>query len=289
MAVRRDGYRLAMLSDAETPEPRRVFASLDAFVSEYLTRVFQIDPSRNVHAWCPDWWRHPEAVVRLSAMWEAFEYARGRDSSSGVSQWHLDSAPLHLSALRDPKRGPFSRCSPVDGHVDAVVPMKAAAAPGGFWTGIPAFSVYTDTPDSDPDADPDSDDYLPLAYESLEEFVVLYVAAVFQTDPESDVHAWCPYWWKHAEAVTRLAAMWHAYERYHHRPAEMSTWLLRYADPALDLVRDPVHGPFAGCAAAGRHVRALIDMPVIPLPPGVRTDTHGGPLFAPPAPGDDAL
>lgn len=59
------------------PPSAKPSASLDVFVSQHVAEVFLIDPSRDVHAWCPDWWRHAQAIVRLRALWHSYEHARG--------------------------------------------------------------------------------------------------------------------------------------------------------------------------------------------------------------------
>ncbi|MET9215810.1 MULTISPECIES: DUF4913 domain-containing protein [unclassified Nocardia] len=85
------------------------------FVNDYLSRVYSrqvTDISDTV--WCTEWWRHPEAAVRLHALWQAWEHFR-LEGGPGISVWFLDHADPHMAKLFDP-RGPFKYCSVRNGH-----------------------------------------------------------------------------------------------------------------------------------------------------------------------------
>ena len=56
--------------------------------------------------WAGRWWQHDEAVVRLEALWRAWEHLR-QDPATGISVWFRDHADHHMSYLMDPD-GPFS-------------------------------------------------------------------------------------------------------------------------------------------------------------------------------------
>lgn len=254
------------------PASAQVFTSLEEFVSDYIAVIFPIDPSRDVHAWCPDWWRHPEAVVRLSAMWEAFESRSADDPATGLERWYRD-ADLHLHELRHPVSGPFARCSPTDGHTAAAPALPTRPAPSGVLR-RPEFCVNADGTDDTPDGHR-------LVFESLEEFVVLYIAAVFPSGPDDLRQAWCPEWWRHGQAVARFATLWRSYE-YHHAFGLISDWLLNSADPQMSSLRAPISGPFSRCSATLGHDEAHIPMPVNPPPTGFTYDERGTPLLMPP-------
>ncbi|WP_436771935.1 DUF4913 domain-containing protein [Yinghuangia sp. YIM S09857] len=251
-------------SDAE-----RVFPSLEAFVS-YVAEMFPIDLSRSVHAWCPDWWRHPEAVVRLSAMWNAFEQRSTEDPATGLERWYRE-ADLHLAELRHPVSGTFSRCSPTHGHTDAMAALPTAPAPPAVLRGQP-FSLH---------ADDEAPEGPSLVFESLEEFVVLYIAGVFQSAPDDTESAWCPEWWRHGQAIARLTTLWRAYEA-HHAEGSISDWLLYRADPQLRKLRAPDTGPFSRCSASLGHDDSLVAMPLNPPPVGFTCDERGTPMLIPP-------
>ncbi|WP_331766012.1 DUF4913 domain-containing protein [Embleya sp. NBC_00896] len=268
-------YASGSVSNHHVFPPARVFPSLEAFVSGYIAPIFPIDPSRDVHAWCPDWWRHPEAVVRLSAMWEAFEASGTEDPWAGLERWYRD-ADLHLAELRDPVSGTFSRCSPTHGHTEATAAMPTRPAPPELLR-LPAFCVNADATDADV-----VPDVRRLVFESTEEFVVLYIASVFQSAPDDAERAWCPEWWRHAQALSRFTALWRSYEA-HHADGSISDWLLYCADPHLRSLRAPDSGPFSRCSATLGHDGTLIEMPVNPPPPGFTCDERGTLMLIPPS------
>lgn len=83
-------------------------------------------------AWCPEWWRHPEAVVRLSALWRGFEQRRLEPGDS-MSAWLRDHLDHHLRILTDPT-GPLKGCSDDRGHgsVTALKAWRLAEPPTGL-------------------------------------------------------------------------------------------------------------------------------------------------------------
>jgi len=42
--------------------------------------------------WCPQWWRHPQAVSRLEALWRVWEVCRQLDGEVPARWWwqHFD-------------------------------------------------------------------------------------------------------------------------------------------------------------------------------------------------------
>jgi len=81
-----------------------------------------------------------------------------------------------------------------------------------------------------------------------------------------DVHraglAWCPQWWAHTEVISRLEALWRAWEHHRLDPAlGMGIWWKDYADPTMAALLNP-GGPFTACRANRHHDRD----PLPPLP-----------------------
>lgn len=66
--------------------------------------------------WCPEWWRHPEAVDRLSALWTAWE-ACHKEGGTGPATWWVNFADPIMRVLLDADGGPFSDCVSPDGHL----------------------------------------------------------------------------------------------------------------------------------------------------------------------------
>lgn len=113
--------------------PELHFATLPAFVvhlaSWYRREVFDSFEL----AWCPEWWRHPEAVVRLDAVWRAFESLR-TDPATGISVWLRDHVDVHLPQLMNPK-GPFRGCTAKDGHSRwPLAALPTVDPPAEWWT-----------------------------------------------------------------------------------------------------------------------------------------------------------
>ncbi|MFF3571003.1 DUF4913 domain-containing protein [Nocardia jiangxiensis] len=54
-----------------------VYGNVGEFVENYLSFVYARQvKDRSDTVWCTEWWRHPEAVIRLEALWRAWEYFR---------------------------------------------------------------------------------------------------------------------------------------------------------------------------------------------------------------------
>ncbi|MEV0433619.1 DUF4913 domain-containing protein [Nocardia sp. NPDC050413] len=95
----------------------RAYATVDEWVTEYFAPLFGDDlayvPGDRL-SWCPQWWRHPSAAVRLHALWQAWEHYRLLGGPA-LSVWFLDHADPHVRQLTAPN-GPFRRCSVEGGH-----------------------------------------------------------------------------------------------------------------------------------------------------------------------------
>lgn len=62
---------------------------------------------------------------------------------------------------------------------------------------------------------------------------------------------WCPEWYRHAEGIYRLEALWRAWEQLRLDPAlGASARLLQHADPHMRVLLDS-DGPFRGCTPKG--------------------------------------
>lgn len=81
--------------------------------------------------WCPSWWAHPEAIVRLTALWRTWEAARASEDDTAMADWvraYLDAInPVLLAA----DAGPFASCAP-DRHSEQA-PMPLTAPPADYW------------------------------------------------------------------------------------------------------------------------------------------------------------
>ena len=113
--------------------PALLYQGVIAWVHGWLIPLYRrpVGDGRSL-AWCPEWWRHPEAVVRLSALWRGFEERRAEPGDS-MSAWMRDHLDHHMPVLTDPA-GPLKGCSDERGHgsVTALRAWKTAEPPVGL-------------------------------------------------------------------------------------------------------------------------------------------------------------
>ncbi len=93
------------LRPAKPATPR--FADLVSFVQHYLAPATDTRLGGPV-VWCPRWWEHPAAAMRLKALWHSWEVLRLQPG--GTSTWWVQHYDPHMRALLDADRGPFYRC-----------------------------------------------------------------------------------------------------------------------------------------------------------------------------------
>ncbi|MFZ4896417.1 DUF4913 domain-containing protein [Plantibacter sp. Mn2098] len=120
-------------TEDEEPAPELVFGSTEQWVTEWLVPSYRryLSPNGAQTTWCAHWWKHPEAVMRLEALWRAWEHLR-LDGQTGMSVWWKDHADYHLAVLLS-EGGPFRGCNIVDGHKALLAPFPLADAPEGFF------------------------------------------------------------------------------------------------------------------------------------------------------------
>jgi hypothetical protein len=87
-----------------------------------------------------------------------------------------------------------------------------------------------------------------LYYSSAEAWVTEYFAPMFARSLGGE-HRWCPRWWDHAEAISRLEALWRSWETLRLDPAiGMAVWFRDHLDHQLPILLGS-RGPFAKCTA----------------------------------------
>lgn len=99
----------------------------------------------------------------------------------------------------------------------------------------------------------DEPELQPLAYPNLLAWVEGLLSPMYRRQVDGRATTWCPEWWNHAEAITRLEAIWRAWEHLRLDPATgISVWFTMHADPNMAVLLDPA-GPFAGCTPVRGH------------------------------------
>lgn len=123
--------------DADNPpsEPPLYYGSVDEFVREYLRHVYRRRIDGRHRCWAGEWWRYDEAVIRLEALWRAWEHLR-QDPATGMIIWWRDHADHHMPILMDPD-GPFAAA--IEGAANTSkrgAPLPYVDPPEGLFTDI---------------------------------------------------------------------------------------------------------------------------------------------------------
>ncbi|MEU9019224.1 DUF4913 domain-containing protein [Actinomadura sp. NPDC048394] len=107
------------------------------------------------------------------------------------------------------------------------------------------------------------------AFSTPEEFFTEFLSPHIQRRLGGS-YTWCPEWWNHPEGISRIVAMWTAFEHLRWEGAlGMSTWWLHHADPHLAVLMSKDGGPFAACKKDGHNGTALPPLPHHPAPAGL--------------------
>ena len=114
------------------PVPDLFFGSVDEFVREklpftYARRIGPQGPNR----WSATWWKHPEAISRLDALWRAWEALR-LEPTFGMNVWWRDHADHHMRMLMSPD-GPFAASRDQNSEGE---PLPYAAPPSGMFIDV---------------------------------------------------------------------------------------------------------------------------------------------------------
>lgn len=109
-----------------------------------------------------------------------------------------------------------------------------------------------------------------LRFKSLDEFVGQYLSQIYRRDLESQQGLrWCREWWKHAEGIARLEAMWRAWELLRLDPGEGgSNWWLNHCDPHMRVLMSET-GPFRNCKKGTHAEERSLPLPVDVAPTGM--------------------
>ena len=121
----------AALDGQQPPQPE--FASLWDFVSQWLLPTYRRISDHPNFAWGPQWWRHPEVVVRLDALWRSWEHLR-LEPGTGMSVWLKDHLDHHMAILLS-QDGPMHRCKPSGHHDRPLEPIPSDTPPASWITG----------------------------------------------------------------------------------------------------------------------------------------------------------
>jgi hypothetical protein len=125
-------------SPGENSEFVPQFPDLESWVNGFFVITFA--RPRSQIRWCPKWWDHPEAVLRLDAMWRAWE-AAALDPVRGMPAWIRDDLDPNLRTLFSPA-GPFADCG--DNQHVRPPELPVSATPPKWWSASNWWNVLTD-------------------------------------------------------------------------------------------------------------------------------------------------
>lgn len=114
------------------------FPDLELWVNGFFVLTFA-RPASEV-CWCERWWDHPEAVLRLDALWRTWE-AAALDPVRGVADWLRDYLDHGLSVLLSPA-GPFAGCR--EGAHAAPSALPVSPAPPKWWSASHWWEMLTE-------------------------------------------------------------------------------------------------------------------------------------------------
>ncbi|MFY1633723.1 DUF4913 domain-containing protein [Solwaraspora sp. WMMB335] len=124
--------RLDDQTPATAPAALR-FPTVEAWATGLFLPMFgwRVDGQR--WHWCPQWWRHAEAIWRLELLWRSWEV--NRLAATGMSAWSIE-VDRHIHELLGDD-GPFRQCRAADDDRAArhteVASATAEPAPKGWW------------------------------------------------------------------------------------------------------------------------------------------------------------
>jgi hypothetical protein len=84
-------------------------------------------------------------------------------------------------------------------------------------------------------------------YTAVEDWVTDYFLPMFRRTLGGEFR-WCARWWQHGEAISRLSALWHAWEVLRLQPGlGIATWYRDHLDHQLPILMG-ARGPFYQCS-----------------------------------------
>jgi len=114
---------------AGAEERELIYPTVEMFVNGYLLEHYRRAVSSTSSTWCPEWWRHAEAIIRLEALWRSWEHLR-LDAALGMSVWLREHADHHMTVLLS-SNGPLKGCTPKQHSERPLPPLPSTLAPSG--------------------------------------------------------------------------------------------------------------------------------------------------------------
>ena len=99
--------------DAPATASGPVYPMVEQWCTRWLFVVFARKLSSTAgrgQVLCPQWWDHPEVVVRFTSLWTAWEKASASEDGDALSGWFTHHADPQLRTLLDAEHGPMHQC-----------------------------------------------------------------------------------------------------------------------------------------------------------------------------------
>lgn len=122
--------------DADAKEPATKFPSFydwfETWLAGILARKLSTSVGKN-RVFCPRWFEHPEVVVRLHALWTAWEAAAAAKDGAAMSGWWVHHADPQLRTMLDAEHGPMYLCSREIHQKTPPIRPKLISPPAGWF------------------------------------------------------------------------------------------------------------------------------------------------------------
>lgn len=112
----------------EAASAQPVYQGVEEWVTGQFLPMFR-RPLGGEYRWCREWWRHAEAITRLTALWHSWEAMR-LQPGTGIAAWLRDHLDHQLPVLLG-RAGPFAQCSE-DEHIEPRQ-ARSESAPPRWW------------------------------------------------------------------------------------------------------------------------------------------------------------
>lgn len=144
--------------------PDTYYRNLPAFVEGFMAHVFSYHQSTNSqYRWVADWWRWPQLVFPLDAMWRAYEAARRQPN--GMMVFYMQAAGL-LDRVFNPDRGIVASLDTTRIDTDRGEPLPCTQPPADWRARITAqLAIGDDTPTAAAGDRPDGRAHTPRTQE----------------------------------------------------------------------------------------------------------------------------
>jgi hypothetical protein len=118
--------------DADEQAHQPLYKTADAWFKGWFHQLIERQVSVGL-IWCPQWWRHGEAINILDALWTSWEGARVSDDPDAMLIW-WERAIGMLNHLTSAEHGPFAACSSRQHQVEpGDLALPNDPAPAGYF------------------------------------------------------------------------------------------------------------------------------------------------------------